>query len=102
MPDAGAGGTTGSLRAAAHLHLMLEEIGAAWPDAFAVSPSCCGRLSHDEALFADMLSLGGRNARPAFDRLLREMLGADERERLFLSSSVLSKALRAAACRAAY
>lgn len=85
----------GSARAAAHLHLLLEEIGAAWPEPFAVSPPCCARLSHDEALVVDMIRLAGRGDRPGFDRLLCEMIPADERERLFLSASVLNQALAA-------
>lgn len=83
----------GDARAAAHLHLLLEEIGAAWPDPFCVAPPCCPRLSHDEALVIDMIGLGGRGDRPGFDRLLAEMIPADMRERLFLSASVLSRAL---------
>ena len=83
----------GDARAAAHLHLLLEEIGAAWPDPFCVAPPCCPRLSHDEALVIDMVRLGGRGDRPGFDRLIAEMIPADMRERLFLSASVLSRVL---------
>jgi hypothetical protein len=86
-------GRLGSLRAAAHFHLLLEEIGAAWPEAFAVSPPCCPRLTHDEALLTDMMGLGRAGDRSAFDRLLGEMLPADEREKLFLSASLLSRTL---------
>src|SRR5688572_11606205 len=81
----------GSLRAAAHLHLLLEEMAAIWPEPFAVSPLCCRRLSHDEALFGEMLSLGRRADRPGFDRLLADMIPADERERLYLSAKVLGR-----------
>lgn len=83
----------GSLRAAAHLQLLLEEVAAVWPEAFAVSPLCCRRLSHDEALLAEMLRLGRLGDRPAFDRLLAEMIPADARERLFVSAKVLSRYL---------
>lgn len=83
----------GSVRAAAHFHLMLEEIGAAWPEPFCVAPLCCSRLSHDEALVLDMVALGRVEDRPRFDRLLGEMLGPDVRDRLFLSASVLGRAL---------
>ena len=83
----------GSLRAAAHLQLLLEEVAAFWPEAFAVSPLCCRRLSHDEALLAEMLRLGRLGDRPAFDRLLAEMIPADARERLFVSAKVLSRYL---------
>jgi hypothetical protein len=92
-PIAAAGQQLGSLRAGAHLHLLLEEIAAAWPDPFAVSPPCCRRLSHDEALLADMVVIAGHGDRPGFDRLLRELLPGDERERLFLSAGVLSRFL---------
>lgn len=83
----------GSLRAAAHFHLLLEEVGAAWPEPFEVSPPCCRCLSHDEALLVDMMRLGAAGDRPGFDRLLAEMLPGDERERLFHSASVLSRVL---------
>lgn len=86
-------GRLGSARASAHLHLMLAEIGAAWPEPFCVSPPCCPRLSHDEALVVDMVRLGGAGDRPAFDALLRDMLPGEARDRLFLSASVLSLAL---------
>ena len=84
----------GSMRAAAHLHLMMEEIGAAWPEPFRVSPPCCASLTPDEATVVEMMRLGQRGDRPAFDRLLGEMLCDDMRDRLFLSASVLSRAMR--------
>ena len=93
-PIAAAGARLGSLRAGAHLHLLLEEIGAAWPDPFALSPPCCPRLSHDEALLTSMFGLAGRRDRPGFDRLLSDLLPDDTRERLFLSTSVLARVLR--------
>ncbi len=93
-PIGAAGVRLGSLRAGAHFHLLLEEIGAAWPDPFAVSPPCCPRLSHDEALLTRMFELAGRGHRPDFDRLLSDLLPGDTRERLFLSTSVLGRVLR--------
>jgi hypothetical protein len=82
-----------SARAAAHLHLLLEEIGAAWPDPFCIAPPCCPRLSHDEALALAMVGAAAREDRPAFDRLLEEMIPADMRERLYLSAGVLGRVL---------
>lgn len=82
-----------SVRAAAHLHLLLEEIGAAWPDPFCIAPPCCPRLSHDEALALDMVRFAARGDRPAFDRLLQEMIPCDMRERLFLSAGLLGRAV---------
>ncbi len=83
-----------SPRAAAHLHLMLEEVGAAWPDPFCVSPPCCPRLSHDEALILDMVGAAGREDRPGFDRLLCDLLPADAREPLFASAALVAAAMR--------
>jgi hypothetical protein len=79
----------GSLRTAAHFHLLLEEMGAAWPDPFCVSPPCCPMLSHDEATFARMLGAAGRDDRRAFDEELKDLIPADARERLFLSTSMV-------------
>ena len=84
-------GQLGSLRAAAHLHLMLEEVAAAWPEPFTVSPICCRRLSHDEALLADLLRAARHRDRPGFDKLSEEMLPQRDRETLFLSASVLHR-----------
>jgi hypothetical protein len=83
----------GSARAAAHLEMLLAEIACAWPDPFAVAPPCCSCLSHDEALVAEMFGLAEAQDQPAFDRLLADLLPADERERLFLSMRVLSAVL---------
>lgn len=83
----------GNPRAASHLHLLMEEVGAAWPDPFCAAPPCCARLSHDEAVLLDMVRVAGGDDRPGFDRLLQDLLPPDMRERLFLSASVLSRAL---------
>lgn len=87
----------GSRRAAAHFRLLLDQIAAAWPEPFAVSPPCCCRLSHDEAMLVDMIRLAGRGDRPSFDLLTREMLPADARERLFLSAGMLRNAMEPSA-----
>ena len=92
-PIGAAADRLGSRRAGAHLHLLLEEIGAAWPDPFAVSPPCCRRLSHDEALLAGMVGAAANRDRPAFDRMLSDLLPAEARDRLFLSATVLKQAL---------
>jgi hypothetical protein len=85
----------GCTRTAAHLHLLLEEIGAAWPEPFAVSPPCCARLSHDESTLGQMLALAARQDRAGFDRLLGDLIGADERERLYHSAGVFGTILAA-------
>lgn len=83
----------GCARAAAHLHMLMEEIGTAWPDPFCAASPCCPWLSHDEALAVQMLRAATRRDRPGFDRLLSEMLPGDVRERLFVSASIFSEAL---------
>lgn len=83
----------GSVRAAARLSLLLEEIGAAWPDPFCIAPPCCPKLSHDEVLALDMVRTAARGDRPGFDRLLQEMLPADMRERLFVSAAAVGRSL---------
>jgi hypothetical protein len=88
----------GSARAAAHFHLLMEEIGTVWPEPFCVSPPCSPRLSHDEACFAAMIGLAGLEDRPAFDRLLSDLIPAEERERLFLSASMLGASSRSRGC----
>lgn len=83
----------GSLRAAAHLHLMLEEVASAWPEPFIVNPICCGRLSFDEALLTDLMRAARHQDRPEFDRLSEEMIPERQRESLFLSASVLNRVI---------
>jgi hypothetical protein len=83
----------GSAEAAAHLHLLMEEIGAAWPEPFCVSPPCCIRLSHDEATAVEMIGIGRRRNRPAFDRLLADLLPPDARERLYATAARLASIL---------
>lgn len=95
-PLQAAGEKLASRRAAAHLHLLLEEVGAAWPDPFCVSPPCCPRLSHDEALILDMIRAAGRGDRPGFDRLLSDLLPVGAREPLFASASMLASAFSTA------
>ena len=83
----------GSMRAAAHFHLLLEEVMTAWPEPFCISPPCSPRLSHDEATLARMVAGAFGGDRPGFDRLLCDLLPADQRERLFMSAAVLGSAL---------
>ena len=40
-----------------------------------------------------MLRLGRKGDRPTFDRLLAEMIPADERERLFISAAVINRSI---------
>lgn len=86
-------GRLGSPRAAVHLHILLEEIGAVWPEPFCVAPPCCPRLSHDEALAVAIVRAATAPDRPAFDRLLQEMIPAKARDRLFQEAGTLGRML---------
>jgi hypothetical protein len=86
-------GRLASADAAVRLQILLEEIGAAWPEPFCVAPPCCPRLSYDEALTVAMVRAATAGDRPAFDRLLEEMIPADMRDRLYLSAGVLGRVL---------
>ncbi|HKT15946.1 MAG TPA: addiction module antidote protein [Allosphingosinicella sp.] len=76
-------GQLGSPCAAARFQLLMEQIGAVWPDPFCVSPPCACLLSYDEATLAEMLAAAWRADRPAFDTLLMDLLAGDARDRLF-------------------
>lgn len=73
----------GNIVAARRYRLLVEAIGHAWPDAFAVAPPCCPHLSFDEALLAAMMGAAARGDRARFDWLTAEMLDSDARAMLF-------------------
>ena len=75
----------GNILAARRFRLVVEAVGHAWPDAFAVAPPCCPRVSFDEALLATMIGAVARGNRAQFDWLSGEMLGGDAREMLFVA-----------------
>src|SRR3546814_4707174 len=75
----------GNILAARRYRLVVEAIGHVWPEAFAVAPPCCPRVSHDEALLAAMVGAAGAGNRANFDWLTAEMLGGDAREMLFVA-----------------
>ena len=83
----------GSPEAAWRLWLLMEEVGTAWPDPFLVSPPCCRRLSHDERVLLDMLSLAGSGERLPFLRLLQEMIPVETADRLHTSAVAFLAAL---------
>lgn len=64
------------------LHII-EVIGAVWPEKFALSPPCCGLLSHDEALLGALAEAAEEGARAGFDAHARDLLNQDARERLW-------------------
>ena len=74
-----------NILAARRFRLVVEAVGHAWPDAFAVAPPCCPRVSFDEALLAAMVGAASQGDRARFDWLSSEMLGGDAREMLFIA-----------------
>src|SRR3546814_12319415 len=70
----------GNILAARRYRLVVEAIGHVWPEAFAVAPPCCPRVSHDEALLAAMVGAAGAGNRANFDWLTAELLGGEARE----------------------
>ena len=84
----------GNVLAARRFRLVVEAVGHAWPDAFAVAPPCCPHVSFDEALLAAMVGAASRGDQAQFDRMTEEMLGGDARAMLF---AALENFLRAKA-----
>lgn len=81
----------GCLNAARSLHLLLAQIGAAWPDPVAVATPCCAVLTHDEATLVGIVIAARRHSRPVFDALLCEMLDQDARDRLHSAARMLGQ-----------
>lgn len=84
----------GSLDSARSLHLLLAQVGAAWPDPVAVAPPCCAVLTHDELTLVGIVIAARRHARPVFDALLCEMLDQDARDRLHAAARTLGQRVR--------
>jgi hypothetical protein len=72
---------------------FMERIVAAWPDPFAAMPPCACRMTPDEALVLGLVRAAGAADRAGADRLLCEMLGSDERTRLWDAATGLAQAL---------
>lgn len=85
----------GCLQAARALHLLMAQVGAAWPDPVAIAPPCCGVLTHDEATILGLVLAARYHGRPVFDALLCEMLGQSARETLFAAAARLGETLDA-------
>lgn len=85
----------GCLQAARALHLLLAQVGAAWPDPVAIAPPCCGVLTHDEVTILGLVLAARHHGRPVFDALLCEMLNTDARDILFAAAARLGTTLDA-------
>ena len=83
----------GCMQAARALHLLLAQVGAAWPDPVAIAPPCCAVLTHDEATILSLIVASRDHGRPVFDALLCEMLNEDARDRLFGAAERLGEVI---------
>lgn len=93
-PDQAVAEKLGSRSAATQCRLLLGEVAAAWPDRLCVSPPCSESLSHDEETLLAMIDAAGRSDRPAFDRLLADLLPNAQREHLYICARMFSRAPR--------
>ncbi len=82
----------GSALAARRFRVVVEMIGDAWPDPVLVCRPCCGALSPDEAMIAEMAMAAAAGDQPRFNAVSREMLGGDARNRLFISLAAFDRA----------
>ncbi|WP_332812729.1 hypothetical protein [Sphingomonas sp.] len=93
-PDRAVAEKLGSRPAATQCRLLLSEVAAAWPDRLCVSPPCSEALSHDEETLLAMVDAAGRGDRPGFDRLLADLLPAEQRQHLYICARMFSRAAR--------
>ena len=65
----------GSADAVRPFHVLMDEVGRAWPEPIALNPPCQMRLSYDEMLLLDLCTAAARNQRAVFDDLIVDMIG---------------------------
>jgi hypothetical protein len=93
-PDRQLAERLGSRHAATQCRLLLSEVAAAWPDRLCVSPPGSAQLSHDEETVLAMIDLAARGERPAFDRLLADLLPPAQRHHLYVCARMFGRAIR--------
>lgn len=76
----------GSEMAACRFWLLMEEVGAAWPEPFIVSPPCCGRMSSDEASLLAVLNHADGGRRLECLAMLRDMIPLELADRLYATA----------------
>lgn len=73
----------GSAARAQRARHLIDVVGAAWPEAFALSPPCCRHLSHDESLLGTLIEATEIGDRRWFDTASRDLLNDDARDGLW-------------------
>ena len=66
---------------------LMEGVVTAWPDAFTTFPPCASQLSPDEATLLDLLSHATDGDKAGAHGLLRDLLPATDRERLWQAAT---------------
>lgn len=93
-PDRAVAEKLGSRRAATQCRLLLSEVAAAWPDRLVIGLPGSESLSHDEQTLLAMIDAAGRGDRPAFDRMLADLLAAVQRQHLYVCARMFGRAMR--------
>ncbi|NCN84249.1 MAG: hypothetical protein GW808_05480 [Sphingomonadales bacterium] len=73
----------GGKLAATRILILAETLGFAWPEPFQIGRPCCSQVTPDEIWLVAAIRMAAGGNRPAFDSLTCEMIGDDERERIF-------------------
>ena|SRR5687767_13665928 len=73
----------GSVSAALAALALCEQVGAAWPEAFALHRPCCVKLTPDEHTLAQMARAAGAGDREGFSELLDGFVRTSRHDRLF-------------------
>lgn len=76
-------------RYAVRFLVMLQAIGATWPEPVMVGRPCCQNLSHDEHTIASLMTLRKFGDRPGFDTLIGEMIPDDGRNLIWATSGAV-------------
>lgn len=69
--------------------MLMDVVQQIWPEPFGIHRPCCPNASLDEALLGQAVQYATDDQRPAFDRLLHEMLGSEARDLLFVRARLL-------------
>ncbi len=77
--------------AAMRFAVLMDALQQVWPEPFTVHRPCCQAASADELLLCRIIGLANAQQRPAFDALLREMLGSEARDLIYARAQTLNR-----------
>lgn len=87
----------GSMKGVQHFHVLLDEIGRAWPETIYLNCPCQPQLSYDEMLIVDLMTAAGGNDRRSFDRLIEDMVAASMRNAIWCAARKFQRCVSASA-----